>query len=121
MPARLEIRLRPGLTDAEGQIISRKASAYFGLSVTDTRVIRVLTIDASLTSDQLERVRTEIFTNPVIEISSYLPLEENFDWIIWVGLRPGVRDPAGSTAIEAVEDLQLDLGRALQAASKQAH
>jgi phosphoribosylformylglycinamidine synthase II len=104
MPVRLEIRLKPGLTDAEGQTITQKASAYFGLRVTDTRVLRVLTIDASLTGDQLERIRTEIFTNPVIEVSSFLPLEQDFDWIIWVGLRPGVRDPAGSTAVEAIED-----------------
>jgi len=105
MPARLEIQLVPELIDAEGMSISRKASAYFGLAVTDTRVIRVLTIDADLRSDQLERIRTEIFTNPVTEKSSFAPLANNFDWIIWVGLRPGVRDPAASTAIEAIEDL----------------
>jgi len=105
MPARLEIRLRPELTDSEGMGISRKASAYLGLNVDDTKVIRVLTIDADLNMDQLERIRTEIFTNPVTEESSFLPLATNFDWIIWVGLRPGVRDPAGSTAIEAIEDL----------------
>ena len=105
MPARLEIRLKPELVDAEGTGVSRKASAYFGLNVTDTRVIRVLTIDADLNSDQLEMIRTEIFTNPVTEESSFLPLADNFDWILWVGLRPGVRDPAGSTAVEAIEDL----------------
>jgi len=105
MPARLEIRLKHELIDAEGMSISRKTSAYFGLNVTDTRVIRVLTIDADLNGDQLERIRTEIFTNPVTEESSFLPLADNFDWIIWVGLRPGVRDPAGSTAVEAIEDL----------------
>lgn len=105
MPVRLEIRLKPELIDAEGMSISRKASAYFGLNVADTRVIRVLTIDADLKGDQLESIRTEIFTNPVTEESSFLPLADNFDWIIWVGLRPGVRDPAGSTAVEAIEDL----------------
>ena len=104
MPARLEIRLKPDLIDAEGINISRKASAYFGLNVTDIRVIRVLTIDADLTGDQLEMIRSEIFTNPVTEESSFFPLTGNFDWIIWVGLRPGVRDPAGSTAVEAIED-----------------
>jgi len=105
MPARLEIRLKPELIDVEGMGVSRKASAYFGLNVTDTRVIRVLTIDADLNRDQLEMIRTEVFTNPVTEVSSFLPLADNFDWIIWVGLRPGVRDPAGSTAVEAIEDL----------------
>jgi phosphoribosylformylglycinamidine (FGAM) synthase PurS component len=105
MATRLEIRLKPELTDAEGQTITRKASAYFGLDVADTRVIRVLTIDASLTDDQLEMIKADLFTNPVTEDSSFLPLAENFDWVIWVGLSPGVRDPAGSTAVEAIEDL----------------
>ncbi|MFO8164061.1 MAG: phosphoribosylformylglycinamidine synthase subunit PurS [Desulfatiglandales bacterium] len=105
MPARLEIQLKPELVDADGMSICRKASAYFGITVANVRIIRVLTIDADLTSDQLESIRTELFTNPVTEESSFTPLANNFDWIIWVGLRPGVRDPAGSTAIEAIEDL----------------
>jgi len=105
MPARLEIRLKPELIDAEGMGVSCKASTYFGFNVTDTKVIRVLTIDADLNSDQLEMIRTDLFTNPVTEVSSFLPLVDNFDWIIWVGLRPGVRDTAGSTSVEAVEDL----------------
>jgi phosphoribosylformylglycinamidine synthase len=45
----------------------------------------------------------EIFTNPVTQISSFRPLAEDFDWLIWVGFRPGVKDNAGSTAIEAIE------------------
>jgi phosphoribosylformylglycinamidine synthase subunit PurSL len=105
MPARLEIQLKPELVDADGMSICRKASAYFGITVANVRIIRVLTIDADLTSDQLESIRTDLFTNPVTEESSFTPLANNFDWILWVGLRPGVRDPAGSTAIEAIEDL----------------
>jgi phosphoribosylformylglycinamidine synthase II len=105
MPTRLEIQLKPELIDADGMSICRKASAYFGITATSVRVIRVLTIDAALTSKQLERIRTELFTNPVTEESSFNPLANHFDWIIWVGLRAGVRDPAGSTAIEAIEDL----------------
>jgi phosphoribosylformylglycinamidine synthase len=105
MPARLEIRLKPELLDAEGHTIARKAYAYFGLKVDDARVIRVITIDAALTAEQLELLRLDLFTNPVTEESSFAPLAANFDWIIWVGLRLGVRDPAGSTAVEAIEDL----------------
>jgi len=32
-------------------------------------------------------------------------MQRDFDWLIWVGFRPGVRDTAGSTAREAIEDL----------------
>jgi len=105
MVSRLEIRLKKELMDAEGLSIRRKAREYFNLEVEDIRVIRVLTIDAHLRNDQLKRAQREIFTNPVTEESSLSPLAADFDWLIWIGLRPGVRDTAGSTAMEAVEDL----------------
>ncbi len=105
MPTRLEIRLKPALTDAEGESLRVKAIEYFGLHVDRIRVIRVLTLDAALTPQQLARVQADIFTNPVTEESAFTPLARDFDWLIWVGLRPGVRDTAGSTAMEAIEDL----------------
>jgi phosphoribosylformylglycinamidine synthase II len=105
MPARLEITLKPGLFDAEGDAICRKANDYFGLDLESVRTVSILTIDIDLTSDQLEVIRTEILTNPVTQISSYRPLAIDFDSVLWVGYRPGVRDNPGSTAEEAVEDL----------------
>lgn len=112
MLSRLEIRLKQELMDAEGQSIRQKAKEYFALEVKDIRVIRVLTMETSLTEDQLERVRTGLFSNPVTEVSSFNSLAGEFDWLIWVGFRPGVRDTAGSTAVEAIEDLlQIEFGR----------
>ncbi len=105
MTARLEIRLKRQLADAEGLSIRRKSREYFGFDVDDIRTIRVLTIDIDLDKGNLERIRTEIFTNPVTEESSFSPIASSFDWLIWVGFRPGVRDTAGSTAAEAIEDL----------------
>lgn len=105
MPSRLEIALKPEMVDAEGEGIRRKAKDYFGISLARVRTVLVLTIDADLSSDQLRALQTEIFTNPVTQISSYDPLPIPFDWNIWVGYRPGVRDNPGSTAVEAIEDL----------------
>jgi phosphoribosylformylglycinamidine synthase II len=105
MPARLEIALQDQLVDAEGESIRRKALDYFGIQLQRVRSVHILTIDAKFNSDQLEKIRTEIFTNPVTQISSFDPLGLPFDWTIWVGYRPGVRDNPGATAVEAVEDL----------------
>ncbi|MEW6665534.1 MAG: AIR synthase-related protein [Thermodesulfobacteriota bacterium] len=105
MVSRLEITLKSALFDAEGANIRRKAKDYFGFDLRDVRVIRVLTIDAGLDARQMETARTRIFTNPVTERSSFKPLAKSFDWLIWIGFRPGVRDTAGSTAVEAMEDL----------------
>lgn len=104
-PARLEITLKPDLFDAEGAAICRKANDYFGFNIESVRTVNILTIDVNLTAHQLESIREEIFTNPVTQLSSYKPLDIDFDWILWVGYQPGVRDNPGSTAVEAVEDL----------------
>jgi len=104
MPHRLEITLKPDLVDAEGEGIRRKAETYFGIEIEQVRTIHILTIDADLTPGELKTIQTDIFTNPVTQISSYDPLEVGFDRMIWVGYRPGVRDTAGSTAVEAIED-----------------
>ncbi len=110
MAARLEIALRAELLDAEGAALVRKARDYFGYELADARTARVLTIDADLPDPTLEALRTEIFTNPVTEFSSFRPLAVRADWVIWVGLLPGVKDAAGETAVEAIEDF---LGRRL--------
>lgn len=102
---RLEITLKPELMDAEGRAVARKADDYFGIKTRGIRCISILTLDADLSAGQLERIRTEIFTNPVTQLSSYNPLPIEFDWCIWVGFRPGVKDTPGATAVEAIEDV----------------
>ncbi len=110
MAVRLEITLKSHLFDAEGAGLCRKISDYFGWRVGEARVVHVLTMETSLSHEELEAVREEIFTNPVTQESSFKPVAGDFDWAIWVGFRPGVRDTAGSVAIEAISDF---LGRAL--------
>jgi phosphoribosylformylglycinamidine synthase subunit PurSL len=114
MAQRLEIGLKPGLHDPAGRGLKHKAKAYLGLVVERARVLRVLTLDTALAAGELERVRHSIFTNPVTEISSFAPLAQEvlpgFDWALWVGLKPGVRDNEGATALEAMADV---LGRPL--------
>jgi phosphoribosylformylglycinamidine synthase subunit PurSL len=104
MAHRLEITLKKDLFDPEGEGVRRKAAAYFGLALDRVRTVHVLTIDTILRDVQRERIRTEVFTNPVTQISAFTPLPEPFDWVVWVGFRPGVRDNPGATALEAIED-----------------
>lgn len=99
---RLEIGWRPELVDAEGEGVRRQAREYFGIEVDRVRVLRLLTLDLDLTTEELEAVRTEIFTHPVTQVSSFRPLAREIDRAIWVGFRPGVRDTAGAVALEAI-------------------
>ncbi len=109
MAVRLEIGWHPDLVDAAGEALRRAAKEYFGLNLDRVRVLQVLTWDVDLAAGDMERLRTEIFTHPATQVSSFAPLAQDFDWAIWVGFRPGVRDNAGATAQEAAEAL---LGRA---------
>jgi len=107
---RLEIGWRPELPDAEGEGVRRQAREYFGLETDRVRVLRLLMLDLDLSPGELEAVRTEIFTHPATQVSSFQPLARDFDWAIWVGFRPGVRDTAGAVAREAIAAF---LGRTL--------
>src|SRR4030043_872582 len=102
MAVRLEIGWRPELTDAGGEGVRRKAREYFGLKVASVRVLRVLMLDLDLAPEELEAIRTGVFTHPVTQVSDFAPLAQDFDWAIWVGFKPGVRDTAGAVAQEAM-------------------
>lgn len=104
MAKRLETALKDHLFDPEGASLCRRVRDYFGWEIGEARVINVLTLDTGLSDAELESVRAEIFTNPVTQTSSFTTLATGFDWAIWVGYRPGVRDTAGSVAIEAIAD-----------------
>ena len=112
MAVRLEIGWRPDLTDAEGEAVRRQAREYFGLDLTSVRVLRVLMLDMDVPQAQLEAIRQAIFTHPTTQISGFAPLARDFNWAIWVGFKPGVRDTAGAVAREAIEAY---LGRPLPA------
>ena len=100
----IEIALKPGLVDAEARGLIKKARDYFDVRIAAGRCIHLVTMEADLSHDDLATVKDEIFTNPVTQVSSLTPLDVAFDWCIWVGFRPGVRDNEGSTAMEAIAD-----------------
>jgi phosphoribosylformylglycinamidine synthase subunit PurSL len=64
MAVRLEIGWRPELTDAEGEALRRKAREYFGLSLDQVQVLRVLMLDMDLTGGELEAIRPRSSPTP---------------------------------------------------------
>ena len=101
----IEIALKEALRDAEASSLVKKADSYFGIKIQSARCINRVLFDADLDADQLETVRLEILTNPVTQVSAAGTLDLDFDWCIWIGFRPGVKDNAGATAMEAVTDV----------------
>ena len=101
----IEIALKQELRDAEASSLKKKADSYFGIKIASARCIHMVTIESDIDRPGLDRVKDEILTNPVTQVSSLNPLDIEFDWCIWIGFRPGVKDNAGATAMEAVSDV----------------
>ncbi len=105
MAIRIEVGFKEGIGDAAGEALRKRVAEDLGLKVDTIRTIDVYTIDKELSPAQTEALRTELFTDPIIQESSIVPLADNFDWLVEVGYWPGVTDNKGRTSREAVEDL----------------
>jgi len=105
MPARIEVGMKSGLPDPAGQSVRAQLLEDLNIELDSVRVIDVYTIDADLTADQLERVRAELFTDPIIQQSVVnKSLASEYDFIIEVGFLPGVTDNVGKSSAEGIAD-----------------
>lgn len=106
MPLRIEVGFRPHIRDALGEKIKRRIVEDFKFHVTGVKTIYVYTIDAHLTPGEIQLIAKGPLSDPIIQAYSIdQPLAQNFDWVIEVGLKPGVTDNVGRTAKEAIEQL----------------
>ena len=104
-PAKIEVGMKQGLPDPAGQSVRARLAEDLGVKLDDIRVIDVYTIKADLTSDELERVRTELFTDPIIQESAVnKSLARDYDFVIEVGFLPGVTDNVGKSSAEGIAD-----------------
>ncbi len=114
MVHRIEVGFRPGVVDALGESVARSVSEDLRLSVKSVRTVEVYTTNIDFDSGELERLGGELFADPVIQLSSVdRPLygQEDFDWLLEVGFRPGVTDNVGHSAAQGMKDM---LGRDLE-------
>ena len=80
MAVRIEVKFKPGITDALGKSTQARIRSELGIELEEVKTIEVYTIDKELSSDQLERIRREIFTDPLTQQSAVArPLAEDFD------------------------------------------
>ena len=111
MAHRIEVGIKQGLTDPAGASVKHQIAEDLGIQVDDVRVADVYTINAALSPEELEKVRAELFTDPLIQ-DSVLDANVLGDYIflIEVGFLPGVTDNIGRSSAEGIADT---LGRAL--------
>lgn len=102
MPHRIEVGFKDTVRDAHGDKIQRKIQHELGLPVRTVRTIEVYTLDLELDPQQLEQLAAGPFSDSIIQQYRIdRPLARDFDWLVEVGLKPGVTDNIGRTALEA--------------------
>ena len=103
---RIEVGFKEGIRDALGEKIKKRVIEDLNISVKNVKTIDVYTIDAALSNEQLNFLGENLFSDQVTQESSMQePLARNFDWLIEVGLKPGVTDNVGKTTKEAIKDI----------------
>ncbi|MBX3179990.1 MAG: phosphoribosylformylglycinamidine synthase [Candidatus Hydrogenedentes bacterium] len=113
MANRIEVAMQPGRPDPAGEAVRHTLAEDLHIAAGSVRVINIYTVHAALSSDELERVRAELFTDPIIETSAInQSLARDFDFVVEVGFRPGVTDNVGKSALEGIQDT---IGRRLPA------
>ena len=109
MAHRIEVGFKSTHRDAHGERVRERVRSDLGIALDRVRTIDVFTLDIDLSAEELEQLASGPFSDPIIQAWSInAPLAEGFDWLVEVGLRPGVTDNAGRTALEAA---MLRLGR----------
>ena len=113
MADRIEVAVKRDRPDPAGEALRTRLAEDLGIHVDDIRVIDVYSVNASLSPDEVEKVRTELFTDPIIQESALnQALARDYDCVIEVGFLPGVTDNVGKSSVEGIQDtLGRNLGR----------
>lgn len=103
------IRIKNSEARPSERIIQERASRWLGIRVEDLKLIDVYLVDLPLSRSEIKLVEEEILVDPILQESFYSYtgnwLEEDFKWLVQIGLKPGIKDGSGERAKQAVEDL----------------
>src|SRR5215468_11537464 len=102
----LVVTTRPQMPDVHGQALQRTLQDDLHLAIEEARTAALYTIHAPCTATDLETARQVLFTDAIVQESCWAKRPAMAcDWIVQVGLLPGVTDNVGRTAARALEDI----------------
>jgi phosphoribosylformylglycinamidine synthase len=103
MAIRIEVAFQTGVRDVPGEKLRARIKAELGKDV-GVHVVDVYTVDAPLARNTVEKIKTDVFVDPVLQKGyAGAPVLFDADVVIEVGFKPGVTDNVGRTAKEVIE------------------
>ena len=115
MAARIEVGINPVFSDPAGEALKRRSISWLNLKgISSVRVLDIYAIDDEVPEADLQTAASQLLSDPInqrFSINAPLFPSQKFDYAISVSFRSGVKDNAGETAKEAIEEL---LGKKLK-------
>ncbi len=102
---RIEVGLRPHVTDVVGQRAARKIREELGIDVNWVRRVKTYTIEGVDAQEAVRLIEAGALHDPVLHeasLSPVTPQADGLDFVLEVGFRPGVTDNEGRTAKETI-------------------
>ncbi len=106
----IEVRLRPHLEDCVGKGLAGKIVDALGLPIKDISIVKVYTVEGLDDGQVARAMDAAALHDPVLHDARTGPFATDADWVLEVGLRPGVTDNEGRTARDTLA-MVLDLPR----------
>ena len=103
MEQRLELAVRKGVRDVQGEQLRERIRKTHGMKVS-CRFIDVYNLAEKLSDEDMAALAVDVFADSVIQDYSFKDPLFKDSWRIEVGMLPGVTDNIGKTASEAVRD-----------------
>ncbi len=107
----IEIALKPGQLDPEGQTVKSEAEAIGISGIEEVRRVRVFVIQTELGREQVERIADRLLSDPVVDryaVGEPVLDESRSDLqIVQVVRKPGVMDPVEASTLKGIADMGL--------------
>jgi len=121
MVHRVEIRLKEGLADPQGQSVLAQIRELGIDAVQHVATCRLFFLAGPLSAEQAARAAAELLTDPVIETFSLDGRSDDGCAVIEVHLKPGVMDPVAESTERAIRDMGIELAWASTARRYELH
>ncbi|MFX1465550.1 MAG: AIR synthase-related protein [Promethearchaeota archaeon] len=92
---RIKVGFKSGEKDVVGESTKKEIESFFHFNIDSIVLRKVYSIDANLSEKELDLLKRDLFIDAITE---NLCEEDNFDWLIEVGYKPGVTDNVGNTS-----------------------
>ncbi|MCK5474547.1 MAG: phosphoribosylformylglycinamidine synthase [Candidatus Aenigmarchaeota archaeon] len=106
LPSTIQIGVKPNQLDPIGDETKKRIEKMYSLSPEDVRVVDKFTLDLGLSEEIVRELADARFVDNIVnETTTNTPFmsQQEYDWAIEVGFKPGVKDNSGDAAKSTIE------------------